>query len=90
MLGAVGFLGLGAEGVWHALNRGCDFCVDRHRIGRHFQIVGFEASDLVAEHRCGLELEVGGGVAHLSLELGDVMLERHPDEMIRRRACVDR
>ncbi len=55
------------------------------------QLVGLEAPDLVADAGGLLEFEVGGGVAHALLELGDVAAQIVSDQVdVARHAGVDR
>ena len=59
-------------------------------LSRQFELVGFEAADLVAQAAGFLELEIGGGGAHALLEIGDVAAQIVPDQMhITRDAGVD-
>src|SRR5260370_5432042 len=56
-----------------------------------FELMGLQAPDLVADARGLLEFEVGGGIAHGLLELGDVAAQIVPDQMdVARHAGVDR
>ena len=60
-------------------------------LARQLELVGFEAADLVAQAAGFLELEVGGGVAHALLELGDVGAQIVADQMdVARDAGIDR
>src|SRR5690606_9165769 len=55
--------------------------VPRHRVVHDGELGGLEALDLVADAGSGLEVEVGGGVAHLFFERLEMGLEVVADEV---------
>src|SRR5260370_1018878 len=75
--------------VLHAAEMDAD--ISAGGLAGQFELVGFQASDLVADARGLLEFEVGGGVAHALLELGDVAAQIVADQMdVARHAGIDR
>src|SRR5258708_40301717 len=58
-----------------------DADIGRRGLARQLELVGLEAADLVAHPSGLLEFEVGGGVAHALLQLGDVAAQIMADQM---------
>src|SRR5882757_9633486 len=75
--------------VLHAAEMHAD--IGAGSLAGQLELVGLEAADLVADARGLLEFEVGGGVAHALLELGDVAAQIVADQVdVARHAGVDR